>query len=202
MGAILRRPGRMAGVGRFVTCTLLVAAALALCNGCQYQAVSATELEIHQSCLNKSGLASLHEDSILRITCAPPDQWDKLPPGYNMIYSHRQWRSPDRQVGMGVAYIRTLFAVSPQTIIWFAKSEYSRTDQMKGRLIGLWTDSLGRCWFEAENDEYHVTGYAMTRGCDAWMVYFGYRLAGNAPQGEIALAAKGADSVAPLPADQ
>ena len=95
---------------------------------------------------------------------------------------------------MGVAYMNTPFAVSPQTIIWFAKSEYSRTDQSKGRLLGLWTDSLGRCWFEAENDTYHVKGYAMTRGCDAWMVYFGYRLAGRAPQAEIALAAK-----APIP---
>lgn len=202
MGTILRQPGHISGAGRSITCTLLVAAALALCAGCQYQTISAAELEIHQLRLNKSGLASLHEDSILRITCAPPEQWDQLPPRRNMIYSHRQWRSPDRQVGMGVAYMNTPVAVSPQTIIWFAKSEYTRTDQSKGRLLGLWTDSLGRCWFEAENDTYHVRGYAMTRGCDAWMVYFGYRLTGKASEAEIALAAKGAESVAPLPADQ
>ncbi len=202
MGTILCQAGRIAGAGRSITCRFLVAASLALCAGCQYQAVSIAELEIHQSYLNKSGLASLREDSILRITCAPPAQWDELPPNHNVVYSHQQWRSPDRQVGMGVAYMRTPIAVSPQTIIWFAKCQYTRTDPAEGRLIGLWTDSLGRCWFEAENDEYHVRGYAMTRGRDAWMVYSGYRRAGKAPRAEIALAAKGADSVAPLPIDQ
>jgi hypothetical protein len=37
----------------------------------------------------------------------------------------------------------------------------------------------------------------MTRGRDAWVVYSGYRLGGKASLNEIALAAKGADSVAP-----
>jgi hypothetical protein len=200
MGAGLPFPGRAGGSGRSVALWLLIAAALTFCAGCQYASISVTELEIHQSRLNKTGLAVARDDSVLRITCAPPELWDQLPAQHNVIYSHEQWRSPDRQVGMGVAYMHTPVAVSPQTIIWFAKAEYSHRDESGGRLIGQWTDSLGRCWFEAENDEYHVLGYAMTRGCDAWIVYSGYRRIGKATEGEIALAARGAETVAPLPA--
>jgi hypothetical protein len=181
---------------------ILIAAATALCAGCQYQNVSSTQLEIHQSLLNKSGLTPLHVNSLLRITCAPPELWVPLVPQDNVLFSHQQWRSPDHQVGMGVAYARTPVPLSAQMLIWFAKAHYSETQKVPGHLLGQWTDSLGRCWFEGENEKFHVIGYAMTRGRDAWVVYSGYRLGGKALLNEIALAAKGADSVAPIPQDQ
>ncbi|MGD0464008.1 MAG: hypothetical protein ABSB74_16115 [Tepidisphaeraceae bacterium] len=187
---------------RSVVCGILIAGTLAACAGCQSQSISATELESHQSRLNKTGLTALHVNSTLRITCAPPEQWESPLLQNNVIYSHQQWRSPDDQVGMGVAYIRTPVPLSAETILWFAKAHYSETHKSRGRLLGQWTDSLGRYWFEAENDQYHISGYAMTRGRDAWVVYSGFRLGGKSPQTEIALAAKGADSVAPLPQDQ
>ena len=201
MGVAFALPGRMGRFGRPAV-QFLIAAVLAMCVGCQYSSVSITQLELHQSHLNRTGLTIPRENSMLEITLAPPETWDKLPAQHNLVYSHQQWRSPDRQVGMGVAYVHMPLAVSPQTIIWFAKAEYVRSGDVGGRLLRQWTDPLGRCWFAAEDAEYHVMGYAMTRGCDAWIVYSGYRLAGNPPKAEVALAARGADSVAPLPEDR
>ncbi|MGD0541081.1 MAG: hypothetical protein ABSB33_06165 [Tepidisphaeraceae bacterium] len=185
-----------------VVCRILIAGALAACMGCQYQSISATDLEMQQSRLNKTGLSALHVNSMLRITCAVPEQWESPLAQNNLIYSHQQWRSPDDEVGMGVAYVRTPVPLSAKTILWFAKARFSETHKGRGRLLGQWTDSLGRYWFEAESDQYHVSGYAMTRGRDAWVVYSGFRLGGKASEPEIAIAAKGADSVAPLPRDQ
>ncbi len=185
-----------------IVCRLLIAGSLVTCAGCQYQSISTADLQIHQWNLNKTGLTAVHVDSMLRITCAPPEEWEPLRPQNNLIYSHQQWRSPDRHVGMGVAHMHTPVPLSAETIIWFAKTRYSETHKTEGRLLGQWTDSLGRCWFEAENEKYHVIGYAMTRGLDAWVVYSGFRLGSDPPQSEIALAAKGADSVVPLPQDQ
>jgi hypothetical protein len=170
--------------------------------GCQIQAISVVQLEMHQALVNRSGLSALHLVSKLHVSCAPPERWDQLPLTSNWIYSHQQWRSPDRHVGMGVAYMHTPFLFSAQTLIWFAKAQYANSDDGSGRLIAQWTDPLGRCWFEAENDTYHVRGYAMTRGNDAWIVYSGYRVRTGPPKTEILLAARGADSVAPLPASE
>ncbi len=55
---------------------------------------------------------------------------------------------------------------------------------------------------EAENDMYHVRGYAMTRGYDAWIVYSGSRVQTHPPKTEVLIAARGADTVAPLPANE
>ncbi|HEY1923439.1 MAG TPA: hypothetical protein VGG44_11870 [Tepidisphaeraceae bacterium] len=185
-----------------LVCRILIAAATALCAGCQYQSISAARLEMHQSNLNKSGLTSLRVNPILKITYAPPELWVPLVPQENVLYSHQQWRSPDHQVGMGVAYAHTPVPISADMLIWFARAQYSKTQAAKGHVLGQWTDSLGRCWFEGENDKFHITGYAMTHGRDAWIVYSGYRLGGKASLNEIALAAKGADSVAPIPHDE
>jgi len=181
---------------------LFVCASLVILAGCQYQAISAVQLEIHQATVNRLGLSPLHAIKPLHISSAPPDEWDQLPLTSNLIYAHLQWRSPDRHVGMGVAYMHTPIPFSPQTLIWFAKAQYAHSNDGSGHLIGQWTDSLGRCWFEAENRLYHIRGYAMTHGHDAWMVYSGYRVQTHPPQTEILLAARGADSVAPLPASE
>lgn len=181
---------------------LIVVGAITALAGCQIQAVSAIELEMHQALVNRSGLSPVHPVGVLRISCAPPVQWQPLALTSNWIYSHQQWRSPDRHVGMGVAYMHTPILFSPQTLIWFAKAQYANSDDGKGRLIAQWTDSLGRCWFEAENGIYHVRGYAMTHGHDAWIVYSGYRVRTRPPNTEVLLAARGADSVAPLPTNE
>jgi hypothetical protein len=176
----------------------------ALGAGCQYQAVSAVELQIHQSLVDRQGLTSLQVERDLKISCAPPDLWEQLPEIKTLFYSHQQWRSPDHHAGMGVAYVHTLVPFSPHTILWFAKNQYVSGESArdgKGRLIAQWSDDLGRSWFEAENNLYHIKGYAMTHGCDAWVVYSGYRVRSKPPEGEIALAANGAESVAPITND-
>jgi hypothetical protein len=171
---------------------------LAALSGCQIHTVSLTELEEHQSLMNRTGLAPVHVNDILKVSCTPPEYWVQLPLTENVLYAHQQWRSPDHRVGMGVAHIHTPFAFSPEMMIWFAKMQYTACSDGSGRLIAQWTDALGRCWFEAQNDTYHVLGYAMTRGLDAWMVYSGYRVKTDPPAGEIQLAARGADTVTPL----
>jgi hypothetical protein len=181
--------------------TLIPAIFLIFLAGCQYQDVSSVQMQIHQSRLDKNGLTQLHDDPDLKITCAPPDGWRMLPINKTILYTHQQWRSPDRHAGMGVAYIRMPIPVSADTVVWFAKSQYSKDpDETNtgGRLIAEWTDSLGRRWFEAENSLYHVRGYAMTKGFDAWIVYSGYRVKTPPSEPEIELAQKAAESVAPL----
>jgi hypothetical protein len=181
---------------------LIAFISIAALTGCQIQTISTIQIEMHQAMINRTGLAPVHVVAKLHVSCAPPVEWDQLPVQCNWLYSHQQWRSPDRHVGVGVAYLRTPVMFSPQTLIWFAKCQYANSDDGSGRLIASWTDTLGRCWFEAENDTYHVRGYAMTRGYDAWIVYSGYRVQSHPPQDEILLAARGADTVAPLPTNE
>ena len=185
-----------AGCGRWIR--LAIAIGFAALSGCQIHAVSVEALEEHQLDMDRSGLAPLHINAILKVSCTPPQNWEPLPLTQNVLYAHQQWRSPDHHVGMGVAYMHTPFAFSPEMMIWFAKMQYTSSSDGSGRLIAQWTDSLGRCWFEAENDTYHVLGYAMTRGLDAWMVYSGYQVKKNPPPREVWLAARGADTVTPL----
>jgi hypothetical protein len=87
-----------------------------------------------------------------------------------------------------------------QAIVWFAKNEYLKRakDQHDGKLIGQWTDSLGREWFEAENSKYHVRGYAMTQGSQAWIVYSGWRVTSEPQPTEITLARRSLESVVPV----
>jgi hypothetical protein len=185
-----------AGCGRWIQLGIWVG--IAALSGCQIHTVSLTALEEHQSLMNHSGLAPVHVNGILKVSCTPPEFWEPLALTQNVLYAHQQWRSPDRHVGMGVAYMHTPFAFSPEMMIWFAKVEYTACSEGSGHLIAQWTDGLGRCWFEAQNDTYHVMGYAMTRGLDAWMVYSGYQVKKNPPPAEIRLAARGADTVTPL----
>jgi hypothetical protein len=179
---------------------IALAAALVL-NACQLQAVSPVQLEIRQSLVDHDGLTAPRVDPDVQVTCAPPTEWDMLPLRKTMLYTHQQWRSPDRQVGMGVAHLRTPIPLSAQLIVWLARQQYPSIDSRHsrgGHLISQWTDTLGRAWFEAENDMYHVTGCAMTHGFDAWIVYSGYRLHGHPAPDEIVLSARAANTVVPL----
>lgn len=80
------------------------------------------------------------------------------------------------------------------TLLWFAKQEYTKSNN-GGKLLGQWTDNFGRSWFEAENNKYHVKGYAVVSGTDAWIVYSGYRMTMEQQPAEISLAERCQDTI-------
>src|SRR5205807_5440052 len=95
--------------------------------------------------------------------------------------------------------IRLPIALSASTIGWFAKREYTKRGGDEGKLIGEWTDSLGRPWFEAENNKYHCRGCVMVRSNDAWVLYYGYRCDMPAKPDELLLGARSLETI--MPAD-
>src|SRR5262249_6777326 len=129
-----------------------------------------------------------------------PGHWEALPTKKTLLYTHQQWRSPTLSTGVGVAHIQLPLPVPAEAVLWFAKNQYlaSVADQKDGKLINQWTDSVGRQWFEAQNSKYHVKGYALTRGNEAWIVYSGYRMSRDPVPKEIALAERSLDSVVPM----
>ena len=58
--------------------------------------------------------------------------------------------------------------------------------------------SLGREWFEAQNNKYHVRDYAVVRGFNAWVVYFGSKPI-TARRRRVALAARAVEAFLPDP---
>lgn len=185
--------------------TVLVAVVgLLLAMGCQQgqqQAVIARRLVQHQAMLDFSGLRPASDVIHVHAKAAVPEKWQTLPVQKTAIYAHQQWRSPTKQTGIGVAYIRMPLPLSAKAIVWFAKGEYAKKNKNgnDGRLIGEWTDSVGRHWFEAENAKYHVRGYAVTKGFEAWIVYSGYRSAFTPDPAELSLATRAAASFVPAP---
>jgi hypothetical protein len=93
--------------------------------------------------------------------------------------------------------IRLPLPLSAEMVCWFAKREYTKKAQ-DGKIIREWKDALGRRWFEAENNKYHVRGYCMVQGFQAWFVYFGYKTEHPPNFDEISLAAKSADTFIPI----
>lgn len=166
--------------------------------GCQVQpAVSNRRLIEHQALIDFSGLDTAAPIESLKIVCASPHDWYHFPLQRTPLFAHQQWRSPSTYTGMGVVCIRLPIPVSAKTLLWFAKREYTnRADD--GRLIDEWDDALGRSWFEAENNRYHVRGYAVASGFSAWIVYFGYKINYPMNPSEISLAARAVETVVPL----
>ena len=80
--------------------------------------------------------------------------------------------------------------------MWFAKQRYSKQSE-DGKLINQWVDALGRSWFEAENNKYHVRGYVVTKGFTAWIVYSGFKTQGPIDTSELALAARSMETMIP-----
>ena len=134
----------------------------------------------------------------LKVSWSLPYDWKPFEGKKSPLYSHMQFRSPSLSTGFGVAYVHMPLPLSAKAIVWFAKSQYT-SQSSDGRLIGEWTDKLGRYWFEAENAKYHVKGYAVTRGFEAWIVYSGYRMSQPKRDDDVRLANQAADSVIPLP---
>jgi hypothetical protein len=187
---------------RSATKWLAIALVGALCSACQVTpGVSVKKLEEHRESSDLSGLQPAKPVDTLGVSWAIPGNWSLLPAKKHPLYTHQQWRSPTMATGVGVAHIQMPFALPASTILWFAKNEYLKRaakDSKDGQLIAQWTDSLGRQWFEAENNKYHVLGYVMSRGSEAWVAYSGYRVTVEARPLEIELAERSLESVVPL----
>jgi hypothetical protein len=164
--------------------------------GCQTASntVSNRKLIEHQALLDFSGLDSTKPVEPVQITCSAPRGWIVAPTQRSPLYTHQQWKSPSGYTGVGVVYAHIPFPLSAKTLLWFAKGEYSKKGD-GGKALGEWDDALGRPWFEAENNKYHVRGYAVTEGFSAWIVYFGYKTNRPPNPAELSLAARCVETV-------
>jgi len=166
--------------------------------GCQSGAtVSSRQLIDHQAFIDFSGLKPDSPVPLVKSTIATPRRWDVMPRMSNALFSHQQWRSPSTHTGVGILYAHLPLPVSAKTVVWFAKQQYAKRAQ-DGKVLDEWVDGLGRSWFEAENDKYHIRGYVVVHGLDAWVVYLGYRVKFVPNLGEISLAARSVETVVPI----
>jgi hypothetical protein len=120
-----------------------------------------------------------------------------MPLQSNALFTHQQWRSPSTHTGVGVVLAHLPLPLSAKMVVWFAKQQYS-SEQHDGKVIDEWVDSLGRSWFEAENEKYHLRGYVVVKGFEAWVVYFGYRVHYAPDIAEISLSARSAETAVPM----
>jgi len=177
-------------------------ALLTVAGGCQSgKNVSSRQLIEHQALIDFSGLDSLKPIPAIQAAIAAPRRWEVLPSNPNALYAHQQWRSPSTHTGVGVVNAHLPLPLSTKTVVWFAKQEYSKQNS-GGKVISEWTDELGREWFEAENEKYHVRGYVVVKGFTAWVVYFGYRTKFAPNLAEISTAARSAETAVPLVDDE
>lgn len=179
--------------------TVALIALLAWAGGCQsYTPTTNRRLIEHQAMIDFSGLKPAEPMDAVKVSCSVPRQWVAMPLKKNGLYAHQQWKSPSTHTGVGVVYIRLPLPFSERTLLWIAKREYTKASA-EGKLISQWTDELGREWFEAQNNKYHVRGYAIVRGFNAWLVYFGSK-AGYPPDlAELSLAARAVETFIPDP---
>ena len=182
-----------AAVPRAVAVIILVL----LAAGCQ-TAGKATNRRIidNQALIDFSGLAPSEPIDGVKVSCSVPRQWEAVPLKRTALYAHQQWRSPSSRTGVGVVYVRLPLPLSERTLLWFAKREYTKANE-DGKTIGQWTDEVGREWFEAENNKYHVRGYALVRGFHAWLVYFGTKTGSPPDLAELGIAARSVQTFVP-----
>jgi hypothetical protein len=170
---------------------------LTLGSGCQSgPAVSSRRLIEHQALIDFSGLKPAEQVAPVRTTLAAPRHWERLVVRSSALYTMEQWRSPSTHTGVGVVYAHLPLPLSANAVVWLAKHEYAKKSN-NGKVLGEWVDALGRSWFEAENDKYHVRGYVVVEGFDAWVVFFGYRANYPPDLAEISLAARSAETAVP-----
>jgi hypothetical protein len=165
--------------------------------GCQGgKQVSSRQLIEHQALIDFSGLDSLKPIPSVRASIAAPRRWELLPSKPNALYTHQQWRSPSAHTGVGIVNAHLPLPLTTKAVVWFAKQEYAKQGS-GGKLLAEWSDELGREWFEAENERYHVRGYVVVKGFNAWVVYFGYRAQYSPNLAEISTAARAAETAVP-----
>lgn len=176
----------------------LLVVILSSAGGCQQAAqVSGRRLIEHQAFIDFSGLKKDQAILPVKTTIAVPRQWEVMPLQSNPLFTHQQWRSPSTHTGVGVILAHLPLPLSAKTVVWFAKREYARA-QKDGKILDEWVDPLGRSWFEAENEKYHLRGYVLVKGFEAWVVYFGYRVQSAPDIAEISLSARSAETAVPM----
>jgi hypothetical protein len=148
--------------------------------------------------VDPSGLRDVETVDLVKVHVAAPKKWDVLPPKKASLYTDMQWRSPSHLTGVGVAYVHLPLPMSAQTIAWLAEKEYSKRSG-DGKLIARWDDELGRPWFEAENSRYHVRGYIVTKGWEAWIIYCGYKREQPPSAAELGIASRSLETIMPVP---
>ncbi len=149
--------------------------------------------------LDWSGLGESETIEAVKVNGALPQKWTALEPKRSANYVDAQWRSPSQQTGIGVAYVHLPLPLPTSMLVWLAKKEYAKHGQ-QGEVLGQWTDSMGRSWFEAQNDKYHIHGYIVTRGFDAWFIYCGYKRTAEPPSAaELGVAARSLETIVPIP---
>jgi hypothetical protein len=171
-----------------------------LISGCQVQNVaSRAQLTQHFIEIEKTGLDTPAQVAVLETQAAFPLGWMALPVQKAALYTHQQWRSPTKRTAVGITYVRMPLPLSTKTLVWFATNEAGKKVD-DGKILRQWRDGLGREWFEAENAKYHMVGYVMTRGFDAWINYAGYRVSEPKDDAEYDLATRSLDTIMPLDA--
>ncbi len=166
--------------------------------GCQSSSVSTAKLIASQSHLDFDGLQSTTLMKQVSAAGAAPRSWKQLPVESNAIYDHQQWRSPTGNTGVGIVYVHLPFPIAPATLLWLAEQHFASRLGQGGHLLDKWTDIVGRSWFTAQNSQLHICGYVITEGAVAWIVYYGYKSAGELHPAEMSIAARSVQSVVPM----
>jgi hypothetical protein len=179
-------------VSRLVAPFVLVFACL---SGCQTAGPSRTQLVEYRGQISDLGLADPVSVEALKINASLPNGWEALSAQKSALYTHQQWRSASHRTAVGITYIRMPLPFSARILAGLASNEVGK--KTTGRVHRRWTDELGREWFEAENDRYHLTGYVMTRGLDAWINYCGYRVKEPMHEAEVDLGGRALASILP-----
>lgn len=198
MGEDFGPPRRGERRRKLAAAAIVILIAAVGCAGQGPRSPIARRLVAHQSQIDSSGLGPIEAIAACNVVGATPAQWIPVKVQKSVVYTHRQWKSANGHTGLGVAFIRMPLPLGEQAVLWFAKREYTKKRE-DGRLLNEWVDGLGRHWFEAQNERYHVRGYAICRGFGAWVVYYGHKRAFSPEEADIALAARAAETMVPKP---
>ncbi len=175
-----------------------LAAAVCAVSGCQAPNRMGSRLYAPNQVLDTTGLSAIQTYDVVKAEAAPPQNWQELRVKKTLLYTDMQWRSPSKLTGVGVTYIVMPLPLPAETLVWFAKQEYSKHHQ-GGKMMAQWTDDLGRVWFEGEDNTYHIRGYAVTKGFEAWIAYVGYRLKKPPVAEEVQVAERAQATILPTP---
>ncbi|HEX8912299.1 MAG TPA: hypothetical protein VF796_08055 [Humisphaera sp.] len=169
--------------------------------GCQAgQAVKSQKLIEHQALVSVAGLKPAEAMDDVNVRASIPDGWSLGSKSAKLLYANRHYRSPSGRTGVGVVHAKVLIPVSPKVVLWMARQQYQKQGSASGRELRSWEDALGRHWFEAENDQFRVTGYAMVEGRDVWLVYSGFKLDAPTNWAEVADGLRAMETFVPLSA--
>ena len=184
---------------RSVVLSLAAAVVISASTGCQLQTVPTQRLIQHQAMIDLAGLEDPQVIAAIKAHVSAPQKWEAMTIKKTALYVDQQWRSPTRETGLGVAYIRMPIPLPANTLVWLAKKEYAKRGE-DGEVLAQWEDDLGRPWFEAQNPKYRVRGFVMSRGFVAWIIYFGYKRTDQPPSAaELGVAARALQAVVPAP---